>query len=249
MAIALVGSVGTFLATVSNPDTVVLPSTPSADDLIVVACVTDGTSPTLSISGYTQAGTNVAEVVAAPDTNLAVFYKKAAGGEGNPSVTFGSTNGNFALAMLLSGVDTTTALDVAVVPSTLGVANANFTPTGLVTTTDNSWVLSFVANQQDKGCALSGTTQGFSTDSSHGAGGASYVSITGSDGSMGVASKIVTSAGAVTMPTWQTINGTDTGLWAGLSIALRDAAVVGQPTFRRFSNIPFAALGNNPFRR
>lgn len=155
------------------------------------------------------------------DITISVWLKVLTAGESAPSISEGASY-QFGLTIqtaVFRGVNTSTPQDATAVTSS-GAGDSTWTPTGLTTATAYAWVLSCVASSDDNALGLnSGSEQGFAVQM----GGASYDTIVGQDMAMGLATKEISSLGAVICPTWrQTVNGFD--VWVGITMALRPAS-------------------------
>ena len=229
MSITHVGSGAFDLATGSgNTVTAAWPSgySATADDVAVVLAVGNHDNASSLApsdpSGYTLVDT-VFRNVAAFDLQVTVWIKKLDGTESAPSTTvpaaYAGTSGGLGLAVaVFRGVDTTTPQDVTAVTSS-ATATSTWVPTGLTTVTNDAWVLSIVGSDDDNALGLlSGSEQGFTAHMS----GSGYDTTVGGDVALGLATKEITTAGAVTCPTWeQTAVASDA--WAGITLALRPA--------------------------
>lgn len=106
-------------------------------------------------------------------------------------------------------------------------ASTTYTPPSVTTQTNGAMVISFVTTNDNNELALdTGNEQGFTL----GYGGTGYDSTLGSDGALGMAWKVVSSLGSVTMPTWiQGANGSD--YWSYQTIAIKENAAPSRPPF------------------
>ena len=171
-------------------------------------------------SGWTLVGTQFREI-GTYDLQLTVWTRVLTAGLAATGITvpasYSTTSGGLtAQVAVFSGVDNTTIQDATAVLAS-NAAATTWTPTGITTVTNNAVVLSTVATADDNALNLT-TTQSFTLRMS----GASYDTTTGGDHAVGLASKNIAVAGAVTNPTWnESLVGSDA--WTGITLALRPA--------------------------
>lgn len=211
-------------ATASGGVTPAIPAGAQVNDIalaIVSGRPTDTSQPT-EPSGWPLIATSLREV-GTNDLRLNVYARRLTGSDTDPTFNCptnwqGTSAGISGQIVLYRGVDPTTMLDLAVVDGLNAAAAATWTPTGLTTATDGALAISIVASADDNALAMS-AQQGFVPRM----GGADYDTTTGGDHAIGVADRVVPTAGSVTYPTWQqTAVGNDA--WAGISLALRPSA-------------------------
>ncbi len=220
---------GALTASAGASASVTLPSN-AADDLILLCFTgrpsgTAGTADTVSATGYTQHPATInRREIGTQDLNQVFLYKISNGSESNPTVNVGTayqstSTGWSCFAVVIGGADTANLLDTTTQVTTAAAAATASGP-NITTAVDGSLVINFVGSGDDNALSMT-TAQGFTAHAS----GSSYHTTTGGDHAAGLASKIQTTAGAVTVPTWtQTLVGNDA--WVGMTLAIR-AAVPG----------------------
>jgi trimeric autotransporter adhesin len=209
---------GTVTRTSNGTLAPAIPASLSVNDLmvLVVANTRQETSPTPS--GWTPVatiGTNNGAGV-----SLSVFGRAFQSGDTAPSVSV-TTDGGGASARIVAYryVNTTIPLDVAPVTSTSAAGQSSFTPTGVSTATANARAGAIVA--ENNGVTTLPTlgfsnAQGFSAVS--GFPNAPAVGNSTNHHAVMLAARSVPSAAAVTYPTFSS---NTSGVWAGISVALR----------------------------
>lgn len=204
----------------ANPVTPTLPAH-SAGDTLVAVCTGRGNRVFGEISFSFPAGW-VRRCHVPPETGAAktleVWTKKAtSGSETNPAISYILAAGGFtAQVATYSGCNDDIPVEMWQWAD-VGTAALTHTPTAITSLTDNTMVLSVVMTNDDNALGLqAGSEQGFTARMS----GVSYDTATGAQ-SVGLADKTVTTAGSVTMPTWeQTTAGPD--FWHVVTLILRD---------------------------
>jgi hypothetical protein len=217
----------TTFAPFGNPDDVNLPTSIGAGDLLLMLLSFDGNgTDTLTATGWTFL---TRSNCSAPDGQTEyVAYRVADGGEGSTISVSGNVSlfsGTMAWVGRFTGVDTTTPMDATAVTSNRSTADASPSAvdiTGITTVTDNAMVVGLVSVDWNlgggSGAVLDSWASGFTeiADANNSGNWVHY----------GVATKILTSAGASgTITATATLAGQDAG-WAGHSVALRPAADV-----------------------
>lgn len=211
------GSIVQQLAAVALP-------THSEGDLLLIFAFSHGTTDAaVTATGYSILAT-IESGTGGSRLEVNVLGKFAGASESAPTVDWDAVPGGSVTAQIASFSDVDPAIEDAVAVTSENTSTENpFTPTGITTVTAGALVLSIVATNDDNALALS-VDQGFTLQ----AGGADYDTALGSDGSFGLATKEITSPGAVTVPTWdQTVNGPDR--WSAITMALKplDSVVTG----------------------
>ena len=230
MAISYVNGSSAVLVTIASTTlTLTLPSGIQQDDLILIYAANGEDSPQPSVttapSGYTQRGSGVFLDYGSGGITGTLWWKIAGASESSPTITWNtgaSTGGGlWAVIVVYRGVDTTDPFDLASVSEGTNSAASTFTPPSVTTQTNNAWVVSFIqTGDNNSNDLLSGSEQGFTGRLV----GNTFQTTTGSDAGFGVADKEITSAGSVTMPTWQqTTLASDS--WGYQTIALKPATV------------------------
>jgi hypothetical protein len=218
--IAFVGAGSQVARETAGSITPTFPSGTQANDfaiLIIAGRPTDTTEPGTP-SGWTHRSTHLREV-GANDLRITTYFRVLAGGDANPTITLpaswvGSAAGMSGQIAVWRGVDTATRFDTFDVENDAAAATT-WVPPAITTVTNRALVVSAVATSDDNALNFS-SAQGFTLRMS----GGSYDTTTGGDHAIGLAEKIQSGAGAVTMPTWnQSANASD--LWAGITFALR----------------------------
>lgn len=217
--ITLVG-VGAMVAGTST----LTPSLPagvqSGDIIIACSAAYNTTTATWSATGYTARTNQTCGSTTAG--RVGTIYKIAGSSESNPTITCSAPNNGWATFLVVfRGVDNTTPFDVADVASdSFGGVNS-VTPTGLTTVTNGAVAVSLLACTNNETLTIT-TSQSFTTDAS----GSSYHHHPTPDCGLALTHKTISTAGAVTMPTY---NGpTDfPSQWGAISMALRPAATGG----------------------
>lgn len=149
---------------------------------------------------------------------IAVASKVAGASEAAPGMSIDIATGGWSGQIAsFSGVDATTPMDVAPVVGAQASEGLTWEPPNLTTLTPNALVVSCVMVNDDSDLFLS-IAQSFIARMS----GAAYSTVTGSDHSVGMATKLQATPGLVTMCQWgQGINGPDRQ--TGITLALRPA--------------------------
>jgi len=221
MAIAF-RAVGAMVEGSSNPHSVALPAGHTLNDLIILMCVqqrNSGTGMTFTATGYTERSRNFK--TAGVDMTCSILYKVHDGSETDPigvSSNFSSTDWGCA-SIAYSGVDTSTPWDVANVDDdNAGTAAQTWLMNDITTVTANAMALSF-AMTNDNNILDHSSANGHTIR----AAGASYSTSVDVTYCLGFSEKLIVSAGAAGMPTWnQSANNDDQ--WIGTAFALRPAA-------------------------
>jgi hypothetical protein len=195
-----------------------IPASLSVNDLMMLIVGNTTSSTSAAPTGWTSVGTIGSAT--GSGVSVSVFRRFFQTGDTAPSVTV-STDAGGASAQLVAYryVNTTTPLDVAAVSSTSPATQTTFAPTGLTTVTANARAVAVVA--ENGGAATAPTlsfsnAQGFSAES--GFPNAPAVGNPTNHNTVDLASKAIPSAVAVTFPTF---SANLTGIWAGVSLALR----------------------------
>jgi hypothetical protein len=218
-ALVIAGAaVAYFTRTSTGALTPSIPSGLNVNDLIVLIVANTTSSVSAAPSGWTSlatVGTNTGNAV-----SLSVFYRFFHTGDTAPIVSV-TTDAGGASARIVAyrNVNTTTPLDVAAATSTSAAGQPTFTPAGLATITANARAESIVAENDNASTAPTlsfSSAQGFSTDG--GFPDARAIGNPSNHHAVDVAGKPIPSAGSVTFPTLAT---NISGVWAGVSIALR----------------------------
>jgi hypothetical protein len=189
--------------------TVTLPATVNADDYLLAVISTDWQPQVLSTpSGWTA----LANASADGNRRMWAYGTKADGTEDGASVVFNGTaggTGHVWAVLRYSGVDTTTAMDVA---AASGTEASTSTPAGQsqTTVTDNAMV---VACFGTRGSAGTGTAGGGATERVDS-------NATASNVALYVEELVKTPAGAVQLPASFTFSQS----WNDIQVALRPAA-------------------------
>lgn len=235
--ISFVG-IGAMTEALSGNDiTPALPAGVAADDLIILwVGLRIASTSGLTVSGYTEIDfTDV--VTPITDIQLQAFYKVAGASESDPFV---DAPASFSVVAgwceVYRGVDTTSPIDATAVSSNDNTNAATFTPTGISTSTDGAWAVAG-AVIGDEGSIFLDTAQGHTLR----AGGASYDAGGGQQMGFGTATREVTSAGAVTAPTFGHAAGNDEE-WAGTTFALKPAAGGGDAEVTATAVTPTSAI-------
>lgn len=174
-------------------------------------------------NGWELAGTSFRSV-GTYDLQLVAWIKGLSAGEAAPTLTVptvysGTSGGLSAQVAVFRSVDSSSFQDVTAEQSNAAGLQI-WAPTGLTTATDKALVLSMVASADDNALALL-DAQGFTARIS----GAAYDTAIGGDHAVGLATRLVETAGTPVMPTWQqTVAFPDA--WAGLTLALRPAVML-----------------------
>jgi len=210
-------------------------------DYLLLSYQTQGGDPSHSVpSGWTQIGSTLS-IGSAPTAKTSLFAKFAGPSEASVSFTIASQNmGGHCVAF--RGVDTSSPQDATAVGSTQLTADTSWQPTGVTTVTDDAVVANFVTCVSLASLSL-GTADGFTLR----AGGDDYDTTQGADWAVGVATKTVPTAGAVTSPTW---SAAVSGRWTNHTVALRPSTTT-TPTeadayIGRRTVYPFDFLGGTP---
>jgi hypothetical protein len=227
MAIGLRGA-GALATTTTNSLTFTLPAGTAAGDLIVVhiGAGEDVPEPAYvsGMTGYALRGNKLFLDYGPGGVTQWIYWKVAGASEPNPSITINDGGGGlWGYAMAFTGVNQSDPFDLAAVSQNVeSSSSATFTPPSVQTQTDGSWVLSMVQTSDDNTTAmLSGSEQGFT----HIASGASYETTVGLDASFASAYRLISTAGTVTLPTWQQVNRSP-DYWAWQTMALKAAGAV-----------------------
>jgi len=205
--------------------TPVIPGGTAAGDfaVLIVAGRPSDTSAPSAPAGWTLRSSSLREV-GAIDLRVMTFYRVLVGGDANPVVTLpanwqGTTRGMSGQIAVWRGVDSTTPFDVADVTGN-SAAVRNWTPPAITTVTDGAWAVSAVATSDDNALIVN-----VANDFTGRMTGAGYDTTTGGDHAVGLATKLQTTAGLVSMLQWrQNVNQNDS--WAGITFALRPSPFV-----------------------
>jgi hypothetical protein len=189
-----------------------------ASDLAVVSLgvkVAD-TGEYTTPSGYTKAATILNEV-GGVDQRGSAYYKKLTSSEAMPTFTGDTVDIGGAIMSVFRGVDPSTPMDATPVTSEEN-NQVTWAPDGITTVTDGAFVFVFVTAGHGGTIAFdSGNDQGFTLASTEN-------TFTGTNITMAVAYKKITTAGAVTAPTFEKTSSTGAGQWTGIVLALRPGA-------------------------
>ncbi len=178
---------------------------------------TDNTTDPAAPTGWTKrTGSYVA--ISGDDVKIITYFKFLVTGEPNPVFSLPTTwagGGASASIGVWRGVDTRSPFDVSDVVGSASTAAQTFTPPGISTVTNNSWVVTAVETSDDNGLVLA-TAKGFAARMSD----IAYDTTQGADHAIGVADITRVVAGSTTMPVWdQTVNASDS--WVAVTFALR----------------------------
>jgi hypothetical protein len=195
-----------------------IPASLSVNDLMLLIVANTTSSTSAAPTGWTSVGTIGSATGAG--VSVSVFRRFFQTGDTAPSVTVtADAGGASAQIVAYRYVNTTTPLDVAAVTSTSPATQTTFTPTGLTTVTANARALTVVAENDGGNTAPTlsfSNAQGFSAES--GFPNAPAVGNGSNHHAVDLASKGIPSASLVIFPTFST---NVTGIWAGVSLALR----------------------------
>jgi hypothetical protein len=223
MAIGLRGA-GALATTTTNSLTFTLPAGTAAGDLIIVhiGAGEDNPEPAYvsGMTGYALRGNKLFLDYGPGGISQWIYWKVAGASEPNPSITINDGGGGlWGYAMAFTGVNQSDPFDLASVSQSVeSLSSATFTPPSVETQTDGSWVISLVQTSDDNTTAMS-VAQSFT----HIASGASYETTVGLDASFASAYRLISTAGTVTLPTWNQVNRSP-DYWAWQTIALKDAS-------------------------
>lgn len=214
MALSFVGS-ASGSATGGNDVTVTLPAGTQEDDVVFLGYFVEDEND-VDMAPNTSGYTELADVYRAHtvDANLGVFYK-AMGASPDTSVTCpgrgSGAAGAVAVVHVWRGVDLTTPIDVTTTTDT-GTGAIPDSPS-ITTVTDNAVVLTIGTSQRIDSAvtAPSGYINSVSTSSSDG-------------GTIGMASKVVATAGAEDPGAWQDWDSQANRAWCAATVAIRPAA-------------------------
>jgi hypothetical protein len=233
MAIAFVG-VGTHSVTTGSTGTLTYnwPSgyTPTAGHVAFVVQMGNWTQTNWGLhpygptpSGYTAYSKNGRDFDATSAVCVSLHYRFLDGSESAPSVSKATTYTSLlhGFVFIFSGVHNSNMTHGGIVKSSSGAATS-LTTTSHTTTINNT--MSFQVVTQAAQGALYSTSTGVWTDR---ASGANYDTSTGPDGSAGLATKLMTTAGTVGYITW---NSTATAGWAAIKPTIAPASVPDAPT-------------------
>ncbi len=210
---------GSTVVRTSNGDlTPPIPGSLNVNDLMLLIVANTKQNVSSAPTGWTEVAT--VGVPTGADVSLSVFYRFFQTGDTAPAVGVNTdAGGASARIVVYRNVNTTTPLDVAAATGTSAAGQSTFTPPGLTTVSANARAESIVA--ENSGTATAPTlsfsnAQGFSAES--GFPQQPPVGDTGNHHAVFVAGKGIPSPGPVTFPTYAT---NLSGVWAGISIALR----------------------------
>jgi len=191
MAIAYSGTVSALTVTSTTTITPALPSGWQVGDLVIIHVEHRGTAPnTPSATGWTVGAWTR---YAAQNFSAGFLYRFMQGGDSAPTIT-STTSGtpHMAYAFGFSGVDTTQPLDTTV--QVQESTNINSPAPDITTVTDGAVVFRLWNSINDA------APSGFSPSTASGdtviASGTSYSTLTGGDGCVGSAYRILATAGA-----------------------------------------------------
>ena len=199
--------------TTTSPLAMTMPVSPNAGDLILVAIAgvpIDGANNT-NISGYTQLAR--AAVTTYPRPGLEFWYKVAAGGEGNPSISWSSTwgtgsstRGISAIVCVFENVDGDTPFDTTADAVADNGAGTQVTLSN--TNTAGAYYVELSARASTQTIPGIATANGFSSIQSGS-------TPAGTDHARRLIGQSIESAGAVTAAVW------DTGSRSSLAVAIK----------------------------
>lgn len=210
MAIAL-RSTGTVLNVTNAVITPVLPTLVAGDLLLVASarrCTSPAPAPSSMTSGWAMVpvagGSSLPQINAGNDGEISLFYKIAAGGDGNPSFTYAGAQFTTAVAFAISGVDTGDPFDADAVTASL---SATTTPDPPAVTVASSGAAVVTAIARRSTTTYNALPSGFS----------SWINSAGSSMVLGVAALLGQSPGSVDPGTW-TLNTSDDTAVATIAI-------------------------------
>jgi hypothetical protein len=182
---------------------------------------TSSYAPDVSGISYTQIAT-VFQDVGSFDAQCTAYYKVLTTAEAAPAITvptpYAQSFGVLTAQVLVYRNVHASITDAAAVTTGFGTSTTTPTPIGITTVTNGAVVLSIIGVINDNALAFnSGGDQGFTLR----AGGADYDTTIGGDFSVGIAEKVIPTAGAVTCPTWLLSTTGEKG--AAITIALKPA--------------------------
>lgn len=178
-------------------------------------------APDVSGISYTQIATAFTNI-GSFDAQCTAYSKVLTTAEAAPALTVPAVHvsafGILTAQVIVYRTVNATLNDATAVESSFTTGAVTQTPTGITTVTDGAVVLSIVGFANDNALAFnSGADQGFTLR----AGGVDYDTTVGGDFSVGIAEKVIPTAGAVTCPTWLLSTTAEKG--AGITMALRPA--------------------------
>jgi trimeric autotransporter adhesin len=195
-----------------------IPGSLAVNDLMLLIVANTQQQTAGTPAGWTSVG--AIGTTTGARVSVSVFMRFYQAGDAAPSTTINTdAGGASARIVAYRYVNTTTPLDLAAVTSTSLAGQSTFTPTGLTTISANTRALAIVA--ENNGAATAPTlgfsnAQGFSAES--GFPEAPAVGDSTNHHAVDVAGKLIPTALGVTYPTFST---NTSGIWAGVTLALR----------------------------